>query len=454
MNTAQIKRHGRRAAQATLVGLNRTGRATKTGLRKLLAKQLENRVKRLLREHDLKVIAVTGSVGKTSTKLAIAQVLKQKYKVLAHPGNFNSEIGLPLAIFELDVPETLTNPVDWARVLHKIDQRLQQPFGYEVLVLEMGADQPGEIKKFMKYIKPDIGIVTAIAPAHLEGFGSIEAVAEEKMSLAQNSRAVLLNAEDERVMLEAKRLSQPVQTYGVDAGGVRWEGVTRSAKLGLNGRLQLHNGDITVKTQLLGKHSLSALAAAGAVGEEMGLEPEEIRAGLEAVRPVAGRMQVLAGADGSTVIDDTYNASPRSVMAALETLAELPGRRVAVLGSMNELGSSSAREHRAVGKRVAEAKIDLLVTIGEEANKYLVAGAVEAGMAENAIHAFESPYAAGEFVRTLLKSGDVVLAKGSEGGIFLEEAVAMILARPSDQSRLVRQSLEWQRRKRAQFEVK
>jgi UDP-N-acetylmuramoyl-tripeptide--D-alanyl-D-alanine ligase len=464
MNTAEIKHHGKRAARVagrslrhgarlTAVGLSRTGRATKTGLRKLIARQLEGRVKRLLREQDVKVVGVTGSVGKTGTKLAIAEVLRQKYKVLAHPGNFNSEIGLPLAIFEIDIPETLINPVAWAQIMWQIDKRLEGKFGYDVMVLEMGADQPGDIKKFMSYIQPDIGIVTAIAPAHVEGFGSVDAIAKEKMSLAHGSRAVLLNAEDERVMSEAQALHQPVQTYGVATGGVHWEGVTRSKEFTLHGRLQLNNGEIAVKTRLVGRHNLSALAAAGAVGEELGLEPEQIRAGLESIEPVSGRMQVLEGINDSIVLDDTYNSSPRSVTAALETLAELPGRKLVVLGSMNELGELSAREHRSVGVTVASMKPAMLVTIGMEANRYIPAGAVEHGFARELIHTFDSPYNAGEFLRSMVKAGDVVLVKGSQNGVFAEETVAMILANPSDRSRLVRQSSVWQRRKRAQFEV-
>jgi UDP-N-acetylmuramoyl-tripeptide--D-alanyl-D-alanine ligase len=424
----------------------------KIALRRLVARQLERRVQRLIAVRQLKVVAVTGSVGKTSTKLAVASVLRQKYRVLVHEGNFNSEIGLPLSVFELDVPETLTSPLAWLKVLDRIDTKLQDDYPYDVLVLEMGADQPGDIQKFMHYITPDIGIVTAIAPVHMEQFGSLEAIAHEKMTLARGSRAVLLNEDNERVMAEAKKLGRPVQTYGVSQGGVHFEEVRRTADMTLSGRLQLTSEAVKVQTHYIGRHSLAALAAAGAVGEELGLTPEQIKAGIESSQPFAGRMQVLAGVNESVIIDDTYNAAPAAVVAALETLGELPGRHIAILGSMNELGSTAPRAHREVG--AAAKGVDMLLTIGDNAGKYIAGGAAEAGLAASKIHTFSSPYAAGEFIKSQLKKGDVVLAKGSQNGVFAEEAVALLLANPVDRAKLVRQEPEWQRRKQDQFPVK
>jgi UDP-N-acetylmuramoyl-tripeptide--D-alanyl-D-alanine ligase len=421
----------------------------KAQLRRLIAHELERRVKRLIKEQGVKVVAVTGSVGKTSTKLAVASVLRQKYRVLAHLGNYNSEIGLPMSIFELEVPASLFSPLEWIKILYAIDRKLEAKFAYDVLVLEMGADEPGDIQKFMRYIAPDVGIVTSIAPVHIEQFGSVDAVAHEKMALARGSKAVWLNAEDERVMRESKQLNKPVQTYGVERGTIHFEGVVRTKSLTFNGRLQLQNGEVAVKTQMLGRHSLAALSIAGAVGEELGLEAAEIRSGIEGFEPVAGRMRVYEGLSGATIIDDTYNSSPRSTVAAVETLLELPGRKIAILGSMNELGDMAEFGHREVGN--AAAKVDQLITIGDNANKYLVAGAVEAGLSEKNIHRFASPYEAGEYVQGIIAKGDVVLGKGSQNGVFAEEALAKILAHPSDRKQLVRQSAAWVKKKRTQF---
>lgn len=422
----------------------------KNRFRRLIAAQLEARVKELIQTRHLKVVAITGSVGKTSTKLAVASVLRQKYRVLAHEGNFNSEIGLPLSIFELDVPDTLVNPLAWMKALDRIDKKLRSDYPYDVLVLEMGADSVGDIQKFMRYITPDVGVVTAIAPVHLEQFGSIEKIAYEKMALARGSKAVWLNAEDERVMQEAKALGKPVQTYGVAAGEVHWSDMSRGSDLALKGKLSLSEGAVvSVVTQVIGRHSLAALAAGAAVGEELGLSPDQIAAGVAAVAPFSGRMQLMDGINGSTIIDDTYNAAPKAVLAALSTLNELPGRHVAILGSMNELGDYAKEAHREVGQ--AAGKLDLLLTIGDNANRYIAAGAAEAGLNAEQIHTFHSPYAAGEFAKALIKSGDVVLAKGSQNGVFAEEAIAQLLADPADRSKLVRQSASWEAKKRAQF---
>lgn len=421
----------------------------KTLLRRLVARQLERRVQKLIRDKKVKVVAITGSVGKTSTKLAIATVLRQKYRVLAHPGNFNSEIGLPLSVFEIDLPGTLVNPLVWLKVLDQMDKQLKSDYPYDVIVLEMGADHPGEIKHFMEYITPDIGLVTAIAPVHIEGFGSVDAIAEEKMALARGSKAVWLNAEDERVMQEASQMASPIQTYGLEVGEVHWAHVARDKELKLSGSITLNEGEIQVKTQLIGRHGLVALAAAAAVGEELGLSHEEIQRGIEGVQPVSGRMQLLRGHNDSVIIDDTYNSSPRSAIAALRTLEELPGRHIAVLGTMNEMGELAEEGHREVGE--AAAKVDMLVTIGDLAQKYLVAGAAQAGVDASKIHSFTSPYGAGRFLQKQLKKGDVVLAKGSQNGVFAEEAIALCLANDADRQKLVRQSPEWQARKRQQF---
>ncbi len=425
----------------------------KDSLRRLIAQQLETRVQRLIKDHRIKVVAITGSVGKTSTKLAVATVLRQKYRVLAHPGNYNSEIGLPLSIFELEVPGKLVNPIAWISIMRKIDAKLAKPFPYDVLVLEMGADQPGDIQKFMRYIKPDIGVVTAIAPAHIEQFGTLDAIAKEKMLLASGSKAVLLNAEDANVMEVAKKLGEPVQTYGVRAGTVHFEGIDRTKNLTLNGRLHLHNGEIAVKTAAIGEHSLAALACAGAIGEELGLEAGQIRAGIAACAPTSGRMQVLSGVNESLIIDDTYNSSPKATLAALKTLMDLPvtGRRIAVLGSMNELGDMSDQAHREVG--AAAKSVDMLITLGAAANKHLAHTAVSSGLNLDKIHQFLSPYDAGDFLRPLLQPGDVVLVKGSQNMVYSEEVVALILAQKADRQKLVRQSMAWNARKHKQFKV-
>jgi len=243
----------------------------KTVFRRIIGRQLERRVQELIQKKNLKVVAVTGSIGKTSTKLAVAEVLRQKYRVLAQEGNYNSEIGLPLSLFELEVPNALFSPFAWLKMLDQIDKRLKEDYPYDVLVLEMGADRVGEIQHFMNYITPDVGIVAAIEGVHLETFGSIEDIAREKMSLARGSKAILLNAENKRVMQESKKLNEPFQSYGIEKGEVHFTKLKRAQDLTFGGSLILNDGEVAVQTSMIGRHSLSALSAAAAVGEELGL---------------------------------------------------------------------------------------------------------------------------------------------------------------------------------------
>jgi UDP-N-acetylmuramoyl-tripeptide--D-alanyl-D-alanine ligase len=421
--------------------------------RRLVARQLERSVQRLIKAYKLKVVAVAGSVGKTTTKLAIARVLEEgfKGKVLVHPGNFNSEVSLPLSVFELPLPGNLSNPAAWTKTFWNIDQIIRSgKYPYKVLVLELGIDHVGEMASFRRYITPDIAVLTAIAPEHMEYLGDMATVAREEFMVIPGSKAAFINAEDDNISAEAKKYGGPVQTYGVEKGGVHFENVNRYKDLTLGGTLKLNDGEVAVQSKFIAKHSLAALSAAAAVGEEMGVEPEQIKAGLENFNPVSGRMRVFAGKQDSILIDDSYNSSPSATQAAVKTLLDLPGRHIAILGSMNELGDISPQAHRDLGKLASKA--DLLVTIGADAKKYLVAGAVQAGLSASKIHSFDSPYAAGKFVEQQLKAGDVVLAKGSQNGVFTEESVAILLAKPTDRNQLVRQSEYWRKVKSQQFE--
>jgi UDP-N-acetylmuramyl pentapeptide synthase len=419
--------------------------------RRQIAKQLEKRVQRLITQYNLQIIAITGSVGKTSTKLAVAEVLRQKYRVLAHQGNFNSEIGLPLSIFELDVPNKLLSPRAWLRILRQIDAKLAADYPYDVLVLELGVDEPGDMAKFMRYIQPDIGIVTGISMVHLAQFGSIEALAREKMTLAHGSKAVLLNADDERVMGEVATLKAPVQTYGLRAGDTHFEHIKRQPDLMLAADLVHGTTKHHIRTHYVAEHSLIALAAAAAIGDQLGLTERQIVAGLEASQPFPGRMRLLPGRNGAYLLDDTYNADPRAVKAALATLVSLPGRHIAILGSMNELGNEAEHQHRAVGQAAAE--VDLLITIGQNAADYLAPSAIASGLVASQVYSFNSPYEAGAFARTIIRTGDVVLAKGSQNKVYSEEALAQLLAEGQDATQLlVRQSASWLAKKKAAFQ--
>nr|WP_246357353.1 UDP-N-acetylmuramoyl-tripeptide--D-alanyl-D-alanine ligase [Pyxidicoccus fallax] len=408
-------------------------------------------VRYIKKNPQVTIVGVTGSVGKTTTKLAIAKVLEQRFKVQAHPGNYNNEIGVPLAIFDLESPGDIRNLRGWMGVVREMNRRLRKPLPYDVIVQELGAGRRGDIRYF-SFLRPRIGVVTAAKPAHLQGFGSIEAIVDEKFSLAELSQIALVNAEEERFAHKLTTMdASKLHTYGTSKGDYRYSIRSYSAADGLEGTLVLRKEKADVSVRLVGRHMAEAVAAAAAVGELLGMTPDEIKAGVERIQPVSGRLSPLEGRNGSLILDDSYNASPEAMIASLNTLYELSGRKIAILGGMNEMGSDGAKYYRDVGGHCA--RLDLLVTVAELARQY-VGPAKEAGLGDDKIRCFDTPYQAGEFVAGLLKSGDRVLVKGSQGGIFCEEATAKLLANPEDTARLVRQSPYWKNLKANAFNNK
>jgi UDP-N-acetylmuramoyl-tripeptide--D-alanyl-D-alanine ligase len=426
----------------------------KATLRRLIARLFEYQVRRLIQRHHLQVVAVGGSVGKTSTKLAIATVLKQKYRTLVHEGNYNTEIGLPLSVFELRVPGSILNPFAWAARLVQSELRLRR-YPYEVLVLELGTDHPGEIPGYLRYLAPTLGVMTAVTPEHMEGFpGGLDQVAAEELALAAASRTFLANHDDIPAPYRERYIDHHRDHHYYGLGQEAEYGVQVKATDPLKGTtVVITHGrhHLAATLAVYGAHSAKAALAAYAAGDLLGLTADQIEAGLAAVHPVSGRMNPLPGINGSTIIDDTYNSSPEAVVAGLAALAAAPvkGRRLALMGSMNELGPDSPRYHEEAG--AACTGVDLLVTVGEQANRYLGPAAIRAGLAADRCHAAESPYAAGEYLRHLLQPGDVLLAKGSQNGVFAEEALKPLLANRADQAKLVRQSPAWLRTKAKQF---
>lgn len=434
------------SAIMTIVSL-RTA-SVKTLPRRIVARILERQVVKLIDERGLLVVAVTGSIGKTSTKLAIAHLLSKTYRVQAHRGNYNSEIGLPLSIFGQEVPRVLVNPLAWLSILWQVRQR-RRYFDYDALVLEMGADQPGDIQKFMRYITPDIGVITAIAEVHTEQFGGIEAIFDEKWALATGSKRVLLNYDDTRLSQRKDELpNDSVKGYGLEHGDWRLARIKQD-RSGYSGELKTPEGSIKLSTQLIARHSLYSLTAACAVADWCSVSHAQIKSQAASWKPVKGRMNPLPGKNDSLIIDDSYNSSPASAIAALDALYALSGRHIAILGSMNELGDYEAQGHREVGRHCA--KLDYLITIGSSAEKYLAPAAKKAGLAKKRIISFDSPYAAGDYVAGLLKKNDKVLVKGSQNLVFSEEATKLLLADPTDIDQLVRQSSQWMRKKESQL---
>jgi len=352
---------------------------------------------RRLARPGLRVIGITGSIGKTTTKEAVAAALSQRYATLRSAGNYNSEIGLPLTLMNLQAQ-------------------------HERAVLEMGMYDLGEIALLCRIARPQVGVVTNVGPAHLERLGTIERIAQAKAELVEalpSDGVAVLNGDDARVRAMGQRTDARVITFGLGCGNSVWaddisscglEGVRFQAHLAQEAFVGIEPRSRSLKLATLGRHTVHAGLAAVAVALLEGLTWEEVEQGLLA-QGYGLRLVPKRGMRGATLLDDTYNASPASVGAALDVLAELPGRRVAALGDMRELGSYEARAHREVGRRCAQV-VDVLVTVGR-GGRLIAEAALEAGLALSAVHAVADNRAAVEVLSALLREGDGVLVKGS-----------------------------------------
>jgi UDP-N-acetylmuramoyl-tripeptide--D-alanyl-D-alanine ligase len=342
---------------------------------------------------DLRVIGITGSVGKSTTKELVTEVLQQRYRTNKNEGNLNNEIGLPLSLLKITSDD-------------------------ERAVLEMGFYVPGEIALLGGIARPQVGVVTNISEVHLERAGTMEAIAKGKGELVESLPAApegvaVLNIDDPLVRDMAERTKARVFYYGLSEEADLWASDIEG--LGLEGvRFVFHHAGETFKVRvpLLGRHSVHTALRAAAVGLIEGLSWPQILSGLTET-PTQLRLVAVNGPGGSLILDDTYNAAPASVLAALNLLDELDGRRIAVLGDMLELGEFEERGHRMVGARAAEVARHL-VTVGERA-RWIGEEALRAGLPEAVLTTLEDSDQAVEFLRGEIGSGDVVLIKGSRG---------------------------------------
>ncbi|HVV67132.1 MAG TPA: Mur ligase family protein [Candidatus Saccharimonadales bacterium] len=411
----------------------------------LLAQRMERQVRSLRQKNKITVIAVCGSVGKTSTKLAIAKTLSGAHRVKFQEGNYNDRLTVPLVFFGHEQPG-IYNLVGWRRIIRQNRKQLAKPYPYDTVVVELGTDAPGQLKEF-SYLQPDIMVLTAIADEHMEYFKTLKAVAAEELVPVSFSEQILVNADD----VPPEYIPQTTHlSYGLEAGNYT---TTERKPVGLQGQqiaFRLPSGkDFTAQVAALGDQGAKIVLAAVAVADMVGMSATAIKQALKAVTPVSGRMQILAGKRGSIIIDDTYNASPVAVEAALDVLYNAEAtQRIAILGSMNELGDDSPTLHSEIGGYCDPGKLDLVVTIGKEAADYLAPVAKNQGCK---VQTFMSPYDAGRYVAEHVRQGAVVLAKGSQNGVFAEEAVKILLANQSQARKLVRQSAYWMAQKEAQF---
>jgi UDP-N-acetylmuramoyl-tripeptide--D-alanyl-D-alanine ligase len=355
-------------------------------------------------KHTARVVGITGSVGKTTTKELAAAVLARRYNVLKSEASYNNEIGLPLTL------------------MHLTEE-------HERVVLEMGMYDVGEIADLARIARPDVGVVTIVSPVHLERAGSIERIVKAKTELVEAlppapEGVAILNYDDERVRGMAQATQARVLYYGLSPEADLW--VDEIEGLGLDGiRFQLHYRDeeMFVKIPLLGRHSVHTALRAAAVGLVEGLNWQEIIEGLR-LPSAQLRLVAVSGPEGSTILDDTYNASPASTIAALNLLEELEGRKIAVLGDMLELGDYEQEGHEKVGMRALEVA-DELITVGA-LGRIIGETAVRWGMSAERVHIVRENAQAVTLLEEMVTGDDVILVKGSRG-MKMEEIVSRLV---------------------------
>lgn len=353
--------------------------------------------------HDVRIIGITGSVGKTTTKEVAAAVLAARYSTLKSEASYNNEIGLPLTL------------------VHLTDE-------HERAVLEMGMYDVGEIADLARIAKPHVGVVTIIGPVHLERAKTLKRIVQAKTELVEAlppapEGVAILNYDDEHVRGMAEATKARVCYYGLSPEANLWADEIEG--LGLEGiRFKLHhNGEeMHVKLPLLGRHSVHTALRAAAVGLVEGMDWQEI---VEGLRGPSQQLRLVAvpGPEGSTILDDTYNASPASTIAALNLLDELDGRKIAVLGDMLELGDYEQEGHEKVGLRALEVA-DVLITVGK-LGKIIGKAALRWGMDAQQVHIVEGCAEAITLLEKLVAADDVVLVKGSRA-VKMEEIVSAL----------------------------
>jgi UDP-N-acetylmuramoyl-tripeptide--D-alanyl-D-alanine ligase len=357
---------------------------------------LQDLAREVRRQSGARVVAITGSAGKTTTKETVAALLEGKFTVAKNPGNLNNHLGLPLSLLELR-------------------------HGADVAVMELGMNHAGEIRVLVGVAEPDIRVWTNAGDAHIGHFGSVEAIAEAKAEILEGagpSSVFVANADDVRVMARTPGFPGRVITFGASAGAdVRAADIVDRGLDGTECRLVSRLGERPLRVPLPGRGNLANVLCAAAVATELGVSLDTVVARAATLTPARRRGEVRTLGNGVTVVDDTYNSSPSALIGALEMLSRhRPARRrVAVLGEMLELGDRALELHQKCGRAAAAAHLDVLVTVGGDAARALGQAAMAAGMDAAAVRHVATSAEAAELAASGVEPGDVVLVKGSRG---------------------------------------
>ena len=404
----------------------------------------------VVRKYKPLIVGVTGSVGKSSAKEAAALVLSGTMRVRKSEGNYNNEIGVPLTILGVGTDGSAVTRL--LSALARFPILVTIPYRYpETLILELGVDRPGDMAALLQIAPSKIGVVTTVGESHIEYFGSVANIAKEKgrlISSLPSDGFAILNADDERVLGMGKKTKAVVLSYGFGSNAsVSADNIVLQDTDGVIGssfKLNYDGTSIPVRLPgVIARHHISDVLAGAAVGIAAGMHLVDIAKRLEGFAPLPGRLRFLHGRNGIGILDDTYNASPVSVSAALSTLAEIPARRKMVaLGDMLELGPDSEESHRRLADAVFASGAGTAILVGHHMRS-LGKELLSRGMDRGNVFFLPDPDTAATFVRDMVREGDLILVKGSQG-LRMEKVSEALLNDPSDAPTLLcRQSTYW-----------
>ncbi|HYM23853.1 MAG TPA: UDP-N-acetylmuramoyl-tripeptide--D-alanyl-D-alanine ligase [Vicinamibacterales bacterium] len=356
---------------------------------------LQSLAREVRRVSGSKVVAITGSAGKTTTKEVAAEFLAARYRVIRNRGNLNNHIGLPLSLIDLR----------------------QRP---DIAVVELGMNHAGEISTLVAIAEPDVRVWTNVGEAHLGFFESEDAIADAKAEILERARPETLlvaNADDDRIAARTGRFAGRLRTFGMErAADVRATAIRDRGIEGMSARVETPKGCVDVETPLVGRANVANILAATAVAIDFDVPLPAIAERAAALKPAPHRGEVVKLATGVTVIDDSYNANPTATKRAIEVLAATPAaRRIAVLGEMLELGARAVALHEEVGRAAARANVDALMTVGGLPAAALADASIRAGLSRASVQYFATSEEAADAAASLVRSGDLVLVKGSRG---------------------------------------
>ncbi len=415
--------------------------------------------KAVLKRYKPKIVAITGSVGKTSTKDAIYTVFNGSFTTRRSEKSYNNDVGIALTILGAD--SGFSNPISWIKNIVEGFLLFALPHNYpEWLILEVGTSQPGDIESIAHWLKPDVTVITRFSdvPVHVEFFASVEDLIKEKGYLAQELKpegVLVFNHDDTKIRNFSEIIARTKVTYGFEAGSDislseeaiiygKYDSSELEFPIGLSFTINYNGATYPIVLHdAMGRQHIYPMLAAFATGISQNIPAEKIAETLSSHVTAKGRMKLFAGIKDTLIIDDSYNSSPVAVEEALKALSRVKatGRKIAVLGDMLELGSYSIEEHKKMGV-MAKEFADILVTVGIRSRASADA-ALDAGIDENNVLQFEKSQEAGKYLESVIKEGDIILVKGSQS-MRMERAVKEIMRFPEKaDDHLVRQEPTW-----------